>query len=138
MADILAGKDPMRLNLHRNTQSRFSPNEPPEECHDQKICNCSSGGTIGGHGAHRLQDQAVTRKIPCALISERWRDQLDQRSDDSSPTPMDGDLTENISIMTDRALVLAEAAEKTKDENLKQALNAAAGNDTKMAQILAK
>lgn len=74
----------------------------------------------------------------CALISERFGEiQLDQRTEDSSPTPMDGDLTENISIMTDRALVLAEAAEKTKDENLKQALNAAAGNDTKMAQILA-
>lgn len=74
----------------------------------------------------------------CALISERFGEiQLDQRTEDSSPTPMDGDLTENISIMTDSALVLAEAAEKTKDENLKQALNAAAGNDTKMAQILA-
>lgn len=74
----------------------------------------------------------------CALINSRFGEiQLDQRIENSSLTRLDGDLSEDISIMNDRALVYAEAAEKTKDENLKQALTAVGGHDIKMAQLLA-
>ncbi|MGP4990039.1 hypothetical protein ACTXIX_06040 [Glutamicibacter ardleyensis] len=88
---------------------------------------------LSGCGSGKLSAEDT-----CALIISRFGEiQLNQRIENSSPTPLDEDLTEDISIMSDRALVLSEAAEKTKDEDLKQALIAVGGNDSKTAQLLA-
>ncbi|MGP5256577.1 hypothetical protein ACX5K5_11375 [Glutamicibacter bergerei] len=88
---------------------------------------------LSGCGSGKLSAEET-----CALIISRFGEiQLNQRIENSSPTPLDEDLTEDISIMSDRALVLSEAAEKTKDEDLKQALIAVGGNDSKTAQLLA-
>ena len=87
---------------------------------------------LSGCGSGKLSAEDT-----CALIISRFGEiQLNQRIENSSPTPLDEDLTEDISIMSDRALVLSEAAEKTKDEDLKQALIAVGGNDSKTAQLL--
>lgn len=88
---------------------------------------------LSGCGSGKLSAEDT-----CALIISRFGEiQLNQRIENSSPTPLDEDLTEDISIMSDRALVLSEAAEKTKDEDLKQALIAVGDNDSKTAQLLA-
>lgn len=88
---------------------------------------------LSGCGSGKLSAEDT-----CALIISRFGEiQLNQRIENSSPTPLDEDLTDDISIMSDRALVLSEAAEKTKDEDLKQALIAVGGNDSKTAQLLA-
>ena len=87
---------------------------------------------LSGCGSGKLSAEDT-----CALIISRFGEiQLNQRIENSSPTPLDEDLTEDISIMSERALVLSEAAEKTKDEDLKQALIAVGGNDSKTAQLL--
>lgn len=88
---------------------------------------------LSGCGTEKLSTEDT-----CILINGRFDEfQLDQRIEDSSPTPLEENNSENISIMSDRALVFAEAAEKTKDEQLKQALIAVGGNDTKTAQVMA-
>ncbi|MBM7769088.1 hypothetical protein [Glutamicibacter nicotianae] len=84
-------------------------------------------------------DGKMSTEDTCAFISDQVAErELQKKADDSSAKLMAGDTSAYVEVMHEFDAILGEAAEKTKDNKLAASLNAAAGQNKEMADLLAE